>query len=84
MACESDLQGCKLDIHLCVDKKIYCTGILEPVERKLGQTVSCVCKNSNSYIKIKHDLVYDVPLLRSLQQQLCDKHILKEVHYLHK
>ena len=32
---------------------------------------------------MKPDIVYDVPLLRSLQQQLCDRHILKEVLYVH-
>lgn len=51
----------------------------EPVERKLGETTIQVCKNSNSFVKIKPDLVYDVPLLKSLHQQLRDRHILKEV-----
>ena len=46
--------------------------------RKLGETISCVSKNTNSFIKMKPDVVYDVPLLKSLHQQLCDRHILKE------
>ena len=41
--------------------------------------MSRVSKHSSSFIKMKPDVVYDVPLLRSLQQQLCDRHILKEV-----
>ena len=32
---------------------------------------------------MKPNVVYDVPLLRSLQQQLCDRHILKEVLYVY-
>ena len=32
MACELDLQGCKLDIHLCVDNKIYYMAILFIIE----------------------------------------------------
>jgi len=51
----------------------------EPEERKLGETTTLVSKNSRSYIKTKDDFVYDVPLLRSLHQQLCDEHIFKEV-----
>ena len=49
------------------------------IERKLGETISRVSKISSSLIKMKPDVVYDVPLLQSLQQQLCDRHILKEV-----
>ena len=41
--------------------------------------MSRVSKHSSAFIKMKPDVVYDVPLLRSLQQQLCDRHILKEV-----
>lgn len=53
---------------------------VEPVERKLGETISCVSKSASSLIKMKPDVVYDVPLLKSLHQQLCDRHILKEVY----
>ena len=51
----------------------------EPVERKLGQTTRHICKASTSYVKVAYDLVYDVPLLQSIKQQLSDDHILEEV-----
>lgn len=53
----------------------------EPVERRLGQTTRHICKGSTSYVKVDHDLVYDVPLLQSIQQQLSDDHILEEVNH---
>ena len=51
----------------------------EPVERKLGQHVRRFTKNNTSHTKLTWDVVYDVPLISSLQQMLSDDHILEEV-----
>ena len=51
------------------------------MERKLGQSSQRFMKGNDSYIKLTWDLVYDVPLIRSLQQLLSDEHILDEVNW---
>ena len=47
------------------------------VERKLGETINRVSKHLSSFIKMKPNVVYDVPLLSPLLQQLCDNHIFR-------
>ena len=51
----------------------------EPVERRLGQNSQRFVKENNSCIKQTWDLVYDVPLISSIQQLLSNEHILDEV-----
>ena len=41
---------------------------------EIGEYHQLICKGSNSYIKIKPDLVYDIPFIKSIQQQLNEKH----------
>ena len=49
------------------------------MERKLGQRTRRFTKENVSHVKLSWDLVYDVPLIGSLQQMLSDDHILDEV-----
>ena len=49
------------------------------MERKLGQHTRRFTKDNVSHVKLSWDLVYDVPLIGSLQQMLSDDHILDEV-----
>ena len=51
------------------------------MERKLGQSSQRFMKGNDSYIKLTWDLVYDVPLISSLQQLLSDEHVLDEVNW---
>ena len=51
------------------------------MERKLGQSSQRFMKGNDSYIKLTWDLVYDVPLISSLQQLLSDEYILDEVNW---
>jgi hypothetical protein len=54
-------------------------GLLEPIERHLGQRLVKRNKKSKPYIKIIHDYMYDIPLLQSLKQILSNALVFNEV-----
>lgn len=54
----------------------------EPVARKLGETLKRKVKKSRSKYQLTGEFVYDVPLLESLKQLLCNEFIFNEVSVL--
>ena len=76
MACTCELRFLKLYNHNFYSQ--------EPVKCKLGETTIQVCKNSNSFVKIEPNLVYDVPLVHHIILKLRNHKAIKiQVHEGH-
>lgn len=56
----------------------------EPLEIKLGQRMVLTRRVARPYLKVVHDVVYQVPFLESLQHLLSDDLVFEEVMKLSK